>query len=68
MSRVRGMVKTFSESRGFGFIAEEEGGDIFFHKENIINETEVAVGVGRFVEYESEEGPHGLKAIKIQVL
>ena len=61
-----GTVKWFDSTKAFGFIKPDEGDkDIFVHQtdlvDGVINENDK-------VEFETEEGPRGPKAVKVKVL
>ena len=61
-----GVVKWFSNSKGYGFIAPEEGGDdIFAHFSAIEMEGYKTLKKGQPVEFKCTEGPKGLHAIEI---
>lgn len=61
-----GKVKFYNESKGYGFITNNETGkDIFVHA-TALNGTELREGDE--VEYEEEEGRKGIVAGKVQVL
>lgn len=61
-----GTVKFFNESKGFGFITNEETGkDIFVHVSNLNG---VELREGDNVEYHEEEGRKGLVAANVQVI
>lgn len=61
-----GTVKFFNESKGFGFITNEETGqDIFVHV-SALNGVELRDGDK--VEYEEEEGRKGMVAAQVQVI
>ena len=61
-----GIVKFFNDSKGFGFITNEETGkDIFVHVSNLNG---VELREGDNVEYDEEEGRKGLVAAKVQIL
>ncbi len=61
-----GVVKWFSNSKGYGFIAPEEGGDdIFAHFSAIEMEGYKTLKKGQTVEFKCTEGPKGLHAIEI---
>ena len=61
-----GTVKFFNESKGYGFITDEETGkDIFVHA-SVINAEELREGDR--VSYEEEEGRKGKVAAKVAVI
>ncbi|EID76375.1 cold-shock protein [Imtechella halotolerans] len=61
-----GTVKFFNESKGFGFITNEETGkDIFVHVTALKG---VELKDGDKVEYSEEEGRKGLVATNVQVI
>ena len=58
----KGTVKFFNESKGFGFITQESGKDIFVHVSGLIDD----IREGDEVEYEVTEGKKGLNAVDVQ--
>ncbi|MFQ5692636.1 MAG: cold-shock protein [Nitrospinota bacterium] len=60
-----GVVKWFNESKGFGFISQEDGPDVFVHHTAILGEGFRTLAEGESVEFEVEEGPKGLKAVNV---
>ncbi|MCF6250975.1 MAG: cold-shock protein [Methylococcaceae bacterium] len=62
-----GTVKWFNESKGFGFITPEEGGDdVFVHFRAITGDGFKTLAEGQTVVYEVENGPKGLQAAEVQ--
>ena len=58
-----GTVKWFNESKGFGFISQDEGGDdVFVHYRSIEGSGFKTLKEGQKVTFEVEEGPKGLQA------
>lgn len=54
-----GVVKWFSNKKGFGFIEQEEGGDIFVHYSAIDMPGYKTLAEGDRVSFEIEEGERG---------
>ena len=63
-----GKVKWFNDQKGFGFIASEQGKDIFVHHSVIEGEGFKTLQENETVEYDAEDGPKGLKATKVKRL
>ena len=62
-----GTVKWFSNSKGYGFISPEEGGeDVFAHFSAIEMDGYKTLNEGQKVEFEITEGPKGLQASTIR--
>jgi CspA family cold shock protein len=60
-----GTVKWFNESKGFGFITQESGKDVFAHYSAIEGEGFKTLAEGDLVSFDVVEGDKGLKASKI---
>ncbi len=61
-----GTVKWFNNDKGFGFIAQDGGGaDVFVHHTAIAGEGFKSLDEGAKVNYESEDGPKGPKAVNV---
>ena len=62
-----GTVKWFSNSKGYGFISPDEGGeDVFAHFSAIEMEGYKSLNEGQKVEFEITDGPKGLQASNIR--
>ena len=62
-----GTVKWFNNDKGFGFITPDEGGkDLFVHHSAIQVNGFRTLEDGARVNYESEDGPKGPKAINVE--
>jgi CspA family cold shock protein len=60
-----GTVKWFNESKGFGFISQEEGEDVFVHFRSITGSGFKTLAEGQKVNFEIENGPKGLQASNV---
>ncbi len=61
-----GTVKWFNESKGFGFISQDDGGaDVFVHFNAIQGSGFKTLNEGQAVTYEVENGPKGLQASNV---
>lgn len=63
-----GTVKWFSAEKGYGFITQEGGGDVFAHYSNIDAEGFRLLEEGQRVEFEVAQGQKGLQAERIVVV
>ncbi|MCK4341679.1 MAG: cold-shock protein [Phycisphaerae bacterium] len=63
---VQGTVKWFNETKGFGFISSDEGEDVFVHHSAIVGEGRKTLKEGERVEFETQEGPKGPKAVDVK--
>jgi CspA family cold shock protein len=64
-----GTVKWFNDSKGYGFIAPEDGGkDLFVHHSNIAGDGFKSLTENAKVEYEAREGAKGPEATNVTVI
>ncbi len=65
LMRLIGKVKWFNDSKGYGFIEQEGGKDIFVHYTAIQGEGFKTLAEGQKVEFEITEGAKGPQATKV---
>ena len=65
---VKGTVKWFNESKGYGFLSQEDGEDIFVHYTAIQGNGFRTLKEGQEVEFTIERGPKGLQASNVTIL
>ena len=64
-----GKVKWFNTSKGFGFIAPDDGGqDLFVHHTAMIGDGYRSLAEGAKVSYEAEAGEKGPKAVNVRLV
>jgi CspA family cold shock protein len=63
--RITGTVKWFNPNKGYGFIEQEEGEDVFVHYSALQSEGFRSLDEGQRVEFSVERGPKGLQASNV---
>jgi len=62
---MKGTVKWFNDSKGFGFITAEDGKDVFVHHTSIQSQGFKSLAEGDKVTFDVEKGDKGLKAVNV---
>jgi len=63
----KGTVKWFNESKGFGFIENDEGGDVFVHYSSIQGDGFKVLYENQRVTFQIEQGPKGPAAANVTI-
>ena len=63
-----GTVKWFNAEKGFGFITQDGGGDVFVHYSAIKSDGFKTLEEGKKVEFEVAQGPKGAQAENVRIL
>ena len=63
-----GVVKWFNAEKGFGFISQAGGADVFVHFSAIQSSGYKSLDEGQKVEFEVQQGPKGLQAAQVRPL
>jgi CspA family cold shock protein len=61
----KGTVKWFNDSKGFGFLEQENGGDVFVHFSAITGNGFKSLAEGDEVSFDVVNGPKGLQAANV---
>ncbi len=65
ITMVKGNVKWFNNSKGYGFISRENGNDVFVHHSAIQGDGYKSLDEGQAVEFEVTQGPKGDQATNV---
>lgn len=61
-----GKIKKLVRERGFGFISDTDGREVFFHQSSLIDVKFDALAEEQSVEFEVEQSPKGPRAINVK--
>lgn len=64
----KGIVKWFNTTRGYGFITDTEGNDVFVHYSGILKDGFKALKEGQSIEFELVDGEKGKQAANVTVV
>jgi CspA family cold shock protein len=62
-----GKIKKIVRERGFGFISDTDGKEVFFHQSGLIDVSFDALNEGQEVSYEVEKSPKGPRAVNVTI-
>ena len=62
----QGTVKWFNDAKGFGFITQDDGGDLFVHHPSIQEEGFKSLSEGQRVEFDAVQGQKGPAAANVR--
>lgn len=65
---IKGVVRRFNNQRGFGFISDSEGNDVFVHYTGINGEGFKSLEEGQEVEFDIVQGEKGPQAVNVTKL
>lgn len=63
----KGTVKWFNSQKGFGFICDEEGNDVFVHFSGLAMDGYKTLEDGQSVVFETTQGNRGLQAVNVHI-
>ena len=63
----KGTIKKLIGDRGFGFISDTDGREVFFHQSSLVDIKFEALNEGQEVEFEVEKSPKGPRAINVRL-
>jgi CspA family cold shock protein len=66
--RQTGTVKWFNNTKGFGFISQENGNDVFVHFQSIVGDGYKSLDEGDKVQFTLANGPKGLQANEVRAI
>ncbi len=63
----KGTVKWFNSQKGFGFISDEQGNDIFVHYSGLAMDGFKSIDEGQAVTFDVTKGARGMQAVNVQI-
>jgi CspA family cold shock protein len=64
----KGTIKKVVRERGFGFINDTDGNEVFFHQSALVDAKFDLLNEGQEVEFDTEKGPKGPRAINLHLV
>lgn len=64
----KGKIKRLMRDRGFGFISDTDGRELFFHQSGLVEADFKTLGEDQKVEFEVEKSDKGPRAISIKIV
>ena len=64
----KGKIKKLVRDRGFGFISDTDGREVFFHQTSLVETTFNALNEDQQVEFEIEKSDKGPRAVNVHVV
>ncbi len=63
-----GKIKKLVRDRGFGFISDTDGREVFFHQNSLVDVKFDALNEEQSVSYDVEKSDKGLRAVNVRVV
>ena len=63
-----GKIKKIILDKGFGFITDSNGNEVFFHKSSLVGVEFSSLADGAEVQFEVKQGPKGLNAVNVSLV
>jgi len=64
----KGRIKKLVRDRGFGFISDTDGSEVFFHQSSLVDIKFDTLNEDQQVEFETEKSPKGPRAINVRLV
>jgi CspA family cold shock protein len=68
VTMTNGTVKWFNDRKGFGFIEQNNGPDVFVHHSGIVSDGFKSLDEGDQVTFDIEQGPKGMSATNVRTI
>ena len=62
---MKGTVKWFNNQKGYGFISDETGNDVFVHYSGLVGDGFKSLDEGQAVEFDVQQGAKGPQAVNV---